>query len=590
MEILKLNRDYNGRESHEEFLENQVYSNYSRLRLLSMVVFLSAFIFIFTDYNNYKNDLWDVTIGYQLLFYTHVVFWLGMGLITTLYWKTNLHSVEDLRRKHKVYEVSFACFCLLIAAIITGWIDPLIHGQLTLYIIVCFMVAMLFHLKPKVSLGIYLSSFAIVIIGITWQQPNSIVANGQYINAWLLITVAWFLSLTLYKFRIQEFSYRNHLEHLVKERTKDLEGINLQLIKEVSERKRIEEKITRLASIVESTNDGIIGLSLDGIIIDWNRGAESIYGYSEEEIIGLSARKLAPPDRKMELDDILSAIALGQPISNYEATRQRKDGQIINVNLTVSPIKNHNGKITGASTIVRDVTTQKRIEKEMKRMDQMTLVAEMAASIGHEVRNPMTTVKGFLQLMGENNNSAKYSDYIPLMISELDRANHIITEFLSISRTKVTEAAPHNLNDIIKGILPLVNVEAIRYDKYITTQLGVVPDLILDEKEMRQMILNLSLNGLEAMGKGGGLSIKTLFEDNQVILSIQDEGAGIEPEIIERLGTPFLTTKETGTGLGLAVCYGIAERHNAIISIESSPTGTTFFVKFKALISHNLAS
>lgn len=585
MKILKLNRNYIVRELGEEFLENQ-----SRLRLLSIIILLASFLLVLTDYNNYQNDLWSVTPGYQLLFYAHVVFALGMGLITTLYWKTNLHSVEGVRRKYKVYEISFAYFCLIMSAIITGWIDPLLHGQLTVYIIVCFMVAMVFHLKPKVSLWIYLSSCAIVIIGITWQQPNSIIANGQYINVSMLITVAWFLSFTLYKFRIQEFSYRNHLEQLVKERTKELEGINQQLIKEIFERKQIEEKTSRMASIVESTDDGIIGLTLKGIIIDWNRGAECIYGYAEKEIIGLSARKLAPPDKTMELDDILSTISQGKPISHYETIRQRKDGQIIEVNLTVSPIMNHNGKITGASSIVRDVTTQKRIEKEMKRMDQMTLVGEMAASIGHEVRNPMTTVKGFLQLMGENNNSAKYSNYIPLMISELDRANHIITEFLSISRTKVTEAAPHNLNDIINSILPLVNVEAIRYDKYITTQLSVVPDLILDEKEMRQMILNLSRNGLEAMGKGGGLSIKTLFKDNQVILAIQDEGTGIEPEIIERLGTPFLTTKETGTGLGLAVCYGIAERHNAIITMESSPKGTTFFVKFKALISHNLAS
>lgn len=580
MKILKLYRNHIVRERHEEFLDNQVYSNYSRLRLLSMIVFLVALSLIVTDYNNYQNDLWSVTIGYQLLFYAHIIFALGMGLITTVYWKTNLHSVEGLRRKYKVYEISFAYFCLIMAAIITGWIDPLIHGQLTLYIIVCFMVAMVFYLKPKVSLLIYLSSCAIVISGITWQQPNSIIANGQYINVLLLITVAWFLSFTLYKARSQEFSYRNQLERLVKERTKELEEINQQLILEVSERERNEEKSTRLASIVKSTNDGIIGLTLDGIIIDWNRGAECIYGYSEEEIIGSSAIKLFPPERKKELDDVLLSISQGKPMINYEATRQRKDGQIINVDLTVSPMMNHNGIVIGASTIVRDVTIQKRIEKEMKRMDQMTLVGEMAASIGHEVRNPMTTVKGFLQLMGENNNSEKYSEYIPLMISELDRANDIITEFLSISRTKVTELALHNINDIINSILPLVNVEAIRYEKYITTQLSVVPDLILDEKEMRQMILNLSRNGLEAMGKGGGLSIKTLLADNQVILAIQDEGSGIKPEMLARLGTPFLTTKESGTGLGLAVCYGIAARHNATISIESNPRGSTFFVKF----------
>ena len=589
MEIIKLNSDF-PKDLHKEFLKYEVYSNYSRLRLLAMLLLLISFLLILTDYNNYQKNLWDVRFGYQLLFYSHVVLMLGMGLLTSLYWKTKLYSIENVRWNHKAYEICFASFLLLVGAVISGWIDQLIHGQLTVYIMMCFIVAMFFHLEPKVSLGIYLSSYIILMLGITWQQNNSEVLNAHYINTSFLIIASWFLSYILYKSRIQDFSYRNHLEQLVQERTKELEGTNHQLRMEVSERNKIEAKIFRLASIVESTNDGIIGMTLDGTIIDWNRGAESIYGYSEKEIMGSSASKLFPPDRKLELDDILLTVSQGKSVSHYDTIRQRKDGEIIDVDLTVSPIMNHNGKITGASTIIRDVTAQRIIEKEMKRMDQMNLVGEMAASIGHEVRNPMTTVRGFLQLLGKKKNSAKYSDYIPLMISELDRANHIITEFLAISRTKVTEVAPHNLNDIINSILPLVHVEAIRYDKHITTQLGIVPDLVLDEKEMRQMILNLSRNGIEAMDKGGGLSIKTLVEDDQVILAIQDEGTGIKPEIIHRLGTPFFTTKEAGTGLGLAVCYGIAERHNAIITIDSSPKGSTFFVKFKALIAHNEAS
>lgn len=356
---------------------------------------------------------------------------------------------------------------------------------------------------------------------------------------------------------------------------------NQHLMLEIRERRQIEAKALRLASIVESTDDGIMGMTLDGTIIDWNRGAECIYGYLETEIIGESIIKLIPDEKQYELDEILSNISQGSSMIHYETIRQRKDGLFIHVSLTVSPIKDHSGEIVGASTIVRDVTAQKKLEIEMIRMDQMTLVGEMAASIGHEVRNPMTTVRGFLQLLGEHKNSAKYSEYIPLMIGELDRANSIITEFLSISRTKTTEYARQNLNDIIECILPLVQVEAICDEKTIKLELNTIPDLLLNPNEIRQVVLNLARNGLEIMGKGGCLTIKTSIEDKEVILAIQDEGAGINPEIMDRLGTPFLTTKAKGTGLGLAVCFGIAVRHNAKIIAESSPQGATFFMKFK---------
>lgn len=356
---------------------------------------------------------------------------------------------------------------------------------------------------------------------------------------------------------------------------------NQQLMLEIRERWQIEAKALRLASIVESTDDGIMGLTLDGTIIDWNRGAECIYGYLEMEIIGESIIKLIPDEKQYEKDEILSNISQGTSTTHYETIRQRKDGQYIHVSLTMSPIRDHSGEIVGASIIVRDVTAQKKLEKEMIRMDQMILVGEMAASIGHEVRNPMTTVRGFLQLLGEYKNFAKYSEYIPLMISELDRANSMITEFLSLSRTKTTEFARQNLNDIIECILPLVEVEAICEEKTIKSELKTIPDLLLDHNEIRQVILNLVRNGLEAMGKGGCLTITTSIEDNEVILALQDEGEGINPEIMDRLGTPFITTKEKGTGLGLAVCYGIAARHNAKIIAESSPQGATFFMKFK---------
>ncbi|SDG43704.1 two-component system sensor histidine kinase NtrB [Desulfosporosinus hippei] len=584
---VKLNRYIIPQELQKEFIRNEVFNNYFRQRILAIVLLCLDFIFLFTDYKNYQEGLWDSTPGYVWLFYSHVTLGLLMVVITVLYWRTNLQTVKDVKPGYNLYEIFFALPCLFICAIISGWIDQRIHGQLTVYIIGCFVVAVFFNLRPKLSFWTYFISYVIVVAGIQYNQPDSLIKNGHYVNTLLVLFVSWLLSTTLNNSRVQDFLHQNYLERLVKDRTTELEEINQKLMREVGDRKQIESKIYRLASIVESTEDGIIGMALDGKITDWNRGAECIYGYSENEILGESVRILFPLDHQNELDGILSTISQGRSVSHYETTRVRKDGQIINVYLTVSPIINHLEQTIGASTIVKDVTAQKKIEKEMSRMEQMNLVGEMAASIGHEVRNPMTTVRGFLQLLGDGKNPEKYRDYIPLMISEIDRANQIITEFLSISRSKVTEVAVHNLNNIIKSILPLVQVDAIRNDKGVITELEEIPDLILDEKEMRQMILNLARNGLEAMDQGGVLRIKTLMRNREVILSIQDQGTGIKPEIMDKLGTPFYTTKETGTGLGLAVCYGIAARHNAIITIETSPTGSTFFVRFTVPISNN---
>jgi signal transduction histidine kinase len=221
------------------------------------------------------------------------------------------------------------------------------------------------------------------------------------------------------------------------------------------------------------------------------------------------------------------------------------------------------------------------MEKEILRSDQFRLLGEMAAGISHEVRNPISGVKAYLQLLEGKREFFKYREDLNLMIEELERANSLMTEFLSLGRKDPSQFQIDNLNTLILALKPLIDAEAAHQGKMAKIEILEVPDFYLNSKEIRQMILNLCRNGLESMGPGGCLRLKTYLEDQEVVLSIQDQGKGINPEIFKNLGTPFLTDKENGNGLGLSICYSIAARHNASIVVDTSSKGTTFYVKFK---------
>jgi PAS domain S-box-containing protein len=234
----------------------------------------------------------------------------------------------------------------------------------------------------------------------------------------------------------------------------------------------------------------------------------------------------------------------------------------------------------GLSVFFRDITEQKKYEAELSRLDRLNIVGEMAVGIGHEVRNPMTTVRGYLQMFQLKEKFTEYDEQISTMIEELDRANAIITEFLSLAKDKAVELVKGNLNNVLNALFPLLQADAFRAGHILEMETRDIPDVRLNESELRQLVLNLVRNGFEAMQSGGTLTIKSYLKRGRIVLAICDTGTGIPEQVLEKLGTPFMTTKETGTGLGLAVCYRIAERHGAKIDFKTSAEGTTFFVIF----------
>ena len=238
------------------------------------------------------------------------------------------------------------------------------------------------------------------------------------------------------------------------------------------------------------------------------------------------------------------------------------------------------GEVMGAFVLLSDITEQSRIDAELTRLDRLNVVGEMAASIAHEIRNPMTTVRGFLQLLNRKPELSPYKHYMDLMIEEIDRANGIISTYLSLSRTGVS-TRPAKLGAIVSSFQPVLEAEALLQEGRVECQLNDTAFVSVNESEIKQMLANLVRNALEASPPYAPVKVRTYDDENdQVVLTVSDEGKGIPEELLNRLGTPFLTTKQEGTGLGLAVCYRIAERHNAELKIETSPHGSTFSIHF----------
>ena len=216
-------------------------------------------------------------------------------------------------------------------------------------------------------------------------------------------------------------------------------------------------------------------------------------------------------------------------------------------------------------------------------LERLHSLSQITASVVHEIRNPITTVKGFLQLFSGRKEFTNYKEHFEIIINELDRADLIIKEFFALHHGRPSALKPCQLNDIIHEMYPLLKAVANGIEKDIKLCLHEIPKLCLDEKAIRQLLLNMVRNGLEAMEGAKDrttVHISTCLEENNVRMSIKDQGPGIAPHVLANLGQAFLTTKEHGTGLGLNVCYKIADSHNAKIEVDSSEQGTAFSVKF----------
>jgi PAS domain S-box-containing protein len=366
---------------------------------------------------------------------------------------------------------------------------------------------------------------------------------------------------------------------------------NAELKREVAERKQVEFRLKlkekKFRKIFLLSPIGIELYDKNGLLIDTNKSCLDMFGVSNVDDLkgfNLFEDPNLPEEAKKKI--INGEQTRYEVRFNFDIVREKKiyettKSGFIYIDVLISPFGKEGDIYQGYLVQVQEITERKLAEKEMARLSQLNLIGEMAAGIAHEIRNPMTTVRGFLQMLGGKNGQERYQEYFNLMIEELDRANSIISEYLSLAKNKALELKISNLKPVIETVFPLIQADAMMNDKNIYMELQDVPDLLMDEKEIRQLLLNLVHNGLQAMTARKILTIRLCRDGNEVVLAVHDEGKGINPEILDKIGTPFFTTKDTGTGLGLATCYSIATRHNAKINIETNSEGTTFFVRFK---------
>jgi PAS domain S-box-containing protein len=344
-----------------------------------------------------------------------------------------------------------------------------------------------------------------------------------------------------------------------------------------------------LAAIVESSDDAIVSKDLNGIVTSWNRAAERIFGYTAAEMIGRSITTIIPPELLGDETRILSTIARGERIEHFETIRLTKSGERIEVSLTVSPVKDETGKIVGAAKIARDITEQKKAERALRTTEKLASVGRLAATIAHEINNPLEAVTNLVYLARHSPDWSNARDYLAGAEEELTRIAHLTKQTLGFYR-ETTGSKPMTLGNTIQGLSPVYFSRARNKGIEIRQEIRRDPELVAIPGEMRQLVANLLANSLDAVQPGGRIRIRVSAarewngaRRRGVRLTVADSGAGIPPEVRSELYQPFFTTKqEVGTGLGLWVCKNIVEKHDGHIQVRSSTgpqrSGTVFSV------------
>ncbi|KZE96540.1 Sporulation kinase E [Geobacillus stearothermophilus] len=356
-----------------------------------------------------------------------------------------------------------------------------------------------------------------------------------------------------------------------------IDGYHLTIFRNVSERRKIERELReseqKFRSIFDHSMDGILLWDEQHRIIDANPIACGIFSAEKEALLGRKVGELLPDRARRQLNKLMAECQRAGEASGEVEFSDETKGRIIEFSLKKEVIPG-----VGMMTF-RDVTERKEMELQLRKSDTLNVVGELAAGIAHEIRNPMTALKGFIQLL-QGSIDGDYSMYFNVIMSELKRIESIITEFLVLAKPQAVQYKQNDICKIMQDTIDLISAQAMMHNVQIIADFDRgLPPVYCEPNQLKQVFINILKNAIEVMPKGGDITVRITRAGCYVRISITDQGCGIPKDKIKKLGEPFYTTKERGTGLGLMVSYKIIEEHQGKIDVESEVgVGTTFHI------------
>jgi two-component system sensor histidine kinase HydH len=339
--------------------------------------------------------------------------------------------------------------------------------------------------------------------------------------------------------------------------------------------RNLQEAQDYTRQVIASMVHGVLSIDNSGKVVSSNRQALSLLGISAEVADPLDLRTVF----NFEETGITPTIEQGIPVMNREIRFHRPSGDWLPLLLTVTPIHDEYGRHSGAVVVLRDLSEIKRLEERVRRSEKLAAIGHLAAGVAHEIRNPLSSIRGFAYLLGRGHGQeSPEREYADIMVKEIDRINRVVTDLLNFARPMALEPKSIRITDMIEHVISLVSADAkargidIRADWK-----NDLPPMMLDPNQVTQALLNLMLNALHALENGGWLLIQAngMDEGNAVQIRVEDNGPGISPAVQEKIFEPFFTTRERGTGLGLAMVRKIAENHDGSVTVESPPPEKT---------------
>jgi PAS domain S-box-containing protein len=359
---------------------------------------------------------------------------------------------------------------------------------------------------------------------------------------------------------------------------------------------RLNEDVRhRLTAVVDSSHDAIFSTSLGAVIATWNPGAERIYGYPAEEVIGQHVSILAPPDRQDEIEEILPQVHAGKSIENFETVRVKKDGQLIHVSLTIAPIRDSTGKPIGISAVARDFTERKRAEEELERARKEAdrVKAEFFALVSHDLRTPLTSIKGYSELLRNADADAPQEQqdrFLEVIVRSTARLERLVDDLLFVAQIEsgsfTVEKGAVDLNKLLADCVEAAKPNAHEKDIELTLDAEPVTDCSGDNHRLAQLVDNLISNAVKYTPEGGYVKTRLHRSDHRAMIEIQDSGIGIPATehglVFDRFFRASTATNGdfAGVGLGLTIVRAITEAHGGTVAVESEEgAGTTFRVE-----------